>query len=386
MTTGLAVTSQPAAGRGIRRIYLSAGEPSGDLYLGKLAAELGSGEGTELVGMSGPVGRAAGVKALIQAESLTAMGFAELFRLPAHVAALGRTRRQVRADPCDVAVLIDYPGYHLRVARMLRRHRVPVLQYVAPQLWAWGARRIGAWRDAVNHCAAILPFEPAYFGPKGLPTTFVGHPLLDQVRGMDRGEARRALPLGDGTPALALFPGSRPQELARMWPVFRDAARRLRADVPDLEVVVATPDQGALGETAEFRVTTDAEVAMVAADAVLCKSGTSTLLATLCRTPMVVAYRAHPWSFAVARRLVTVPRISLVNLLANREVVPELIQDAATPERLSTGLLPLFREAATRDRQLDAFEEIAAQLGQPGVARRVAALAAELRHEGRGGP
>jgi lipid-A-disaccharide synthase len=267
------------------------------------------------------------------------------------------------------------------MARRAARHGIPVVYYIAPQAWAWGAWRLARLREDVRHLAVILPFEEQFFRGHGVACTFVGHPLLDRPQVPERTAARRALSLGTGGRVLALFPGSRTVERHRLWRGFRDTAERLRDTVSDLAVVVAAPRWAELeleGTDGMVR-TTDATLALAAADAALCKSGTITLEAALADTPLVVAYRVHPLTFAAAKRLVRVPAIGLVNLVAQSDVAPEFVQRAATPEALTAALRPLLeRDGATARRQRAAFREIRSRLGEPGAGRRVAELV--LRH------
>ncbi len=283
------------------------------------------------------------------------------------------------AGAVDLALLTDYPGFNLRVARAAARRRVPVLYYIAPQLWAWREQRMALLREAVTHLAVILPFEEAFFTARGVPTTYVGHPLLDAPR-PGRHEARRAFGIPSGRPVLGLFPGSRRVEVRRMWPVLRDAAILVRRAVPEADILVAGMDGLEYPQSEEFRICrNDAAAVMAASDAAVCKSGTSTLEAALAGTPLVICYRTDGLSFFLARRMVRCPHIGLVNLVAERAIVPEYIQSAMTATSLAEAVLPLLdgggRAATTQRSDL---AEVSARLGAPGAARRVAGLAAEV--------
>jgi lipid-A-disaccharide synthase len=360
--------------------WLSAGEPSGDALGARLAGALrAAAPGARLEGMGGPRMGTAGVEILHPAGGLAASGLVEAAgSLPAHLRLLREVRRRFRQHRYDLAVFIDYPGFHLAAARAARDAGVPVLLYVAPQLWAWGGWRAGRLRGSVDRLAVILPFEEAFFRARGIEARFVGHPLLDEPA-RSRGEARAELGLAPEARVLALFPGSRPAEVRRLWPVFREAAIRLRREMPDLVVVAAglpsatyPRDDGVL-----FRWGAGPVVA-AAADAALCKSGTTSLEAALAGTPHVVAYRTHPVTWAAARRLVRVPWVSLVNLLSGEAVVPELLQGAATARGLADAVGPLLADAPVATRQRAAFERVRERLGSRGAAARVAAMALEL--------
>jgi lipid-A-disaccharide synthase len=230
----------------------------------------------------------------------------------------------------------------------------------------------------VDRLAVVLPFEEPFFRAEGIETRYVGHPLLDEPV-WEREAARDALGLPRDARILALFPGSRPGEIARLWPVFRDAARRLRSGRPDLVLVAAGLSGARYDHAGDVILCRDAgAVVAAAADAALCKSGTTSLQAALAGTPHVVAYRTHPMTWAAARRLVRVPWVSLVNLVAERAVVPELLQHAATAAAVCASVEPLLDRPAAADRQRDGFAGVRARLGTPGASRRVAEMALEL--------
>jgi lipid-A-disaccharide synthase len=361
-------------------IYLSAGEPSGDsLGAGLAAAIRSAAPAVRLEGMGGPRMAAAGVRIVHDAGGLGATGLIEAARgLPAHLRLLHEVRRGFRRERYDLAVLIDYPGFHLAAAREARPAGVPVLHYVAPQLWAWGRWRAGRLRARVDRLAVILPFEEAFFRREGIEARFVGHPLLDEPA-PSRDQARTALGLPPDARVLALFPGSRPAEVRRLWPVFRQAAARLASDMPDLTVVAAGVRGIEYPDPDGVLVRWDSAPAVAAAaDAALCKSGTASLEVALADAPHVVAYRSHPVTWAAARSLVRVPWVSLVNLLAEEAVVPELLQGAASAPRLAGAVRPLLTEPAAARRQRSAFAQVRARLGEPGAAERVAQMALEL--------
>ncbi|MDH3495421.1 MAG: lipid-A-disaccharide synthase [Gemmatimonadota bacterium] len=361
-------------------VYVSAGEPSGDRYAAGVALALRRAmPGVRLEAMGGPALAGADVALRHRMERLQALGLVEAAdTLPAHLRILADLRRWFRAEPPELVVLVDYPGFHARVARAARTAGIPVLQYVAPQLWAWGRWRARRWRQSVDRLAVILPFEEPFFRALGFPVQFVGHPLLDGAA-PDRPAARATLGLGATTPVLGLFPGSRPREIARLWPGFRDAAAILRRDAPALHVVVAGVPGASYPGLERTGITVAApELARAAADAALAKSGTTTLELALTDTPHVVAYRMPRLTYAVARRVVDVPWVGLVNLLAGHAVVPELLQDEVTPARLAEGVRPLFERGAGAAGQRAGFAAVRAQLGAPGAADRVAATAREL--------
>jgi lipid-A-disaccharide synthase len=363
------------------RIYVSAGEPSGDAHAAAVAAALRRRlPGVELEAFGGPLLERAGARVLDRMESFSVVGFVEaLTKIPAHYRLLSRVRQAFRANRYDLVILVDYPGYHLRAAAAAAHAGIPVLYYIAPQMWAWGVGRVRKLK-AVRRLAVILPFEEPFFRDHGVPATFVGHPLKDRPPLPQRAAARRALGLDPARPTLGLFPGSRAQEVARHWEIFRAAAMRVAAARPDVQLVVAGAPGASYPAPGAIRVHTgDPLPVFAAADAGICKSGTTTLEAAMADVPMVVTYRLHPVSSFIAFRVLRVPWVGLVNLVAGYAVAPELLQRRATPGALADAVLPLLDpEHADTRRQREGLALVRDRLGSPGAADRVAAIAAEL--------
>jgi lipid-A-disaccharide synthase len=363
------------------RIYISAGEPSGDAHAAAVAGALRRRlPGVELEAFGGPLLERAGARVLDRMEAFSVVGFVEaLAKIPAHYRLLGRVRAAFRAQRYDLVILVDYPGYHLRAAAAAAAAGIPVLYYIAPQMWAWGAGRVRRLAS-VRRLAVILPFEEAFFRERGVPATFVGHPLKDRAAPPPRAEARRALGLDPTRPTLGLFPGSRAQEVARHWDVFRAAAARVAAAQPEVQIVAAGAPGAAYPAPGAIHVHAGDPLAVfTAADAGICKSGTTTLEAAMADLPMVITYRLHPVSSFIAFRVLRVPWVGLVNLVAGYDVCPELLQRRATPERLADAVLPLLDPAdPATQRQRKGLALVRERLGAPGAADRVAGLAAEL--------
>jgi len=363
-------------------VFVSAGEPSGDQHAGAMIAALRRAVPDVAVeGVGGPQLAAAGVRLLARIEDLTVMGFVEVVRkVPAHWRLLRRIERRLRDGDVRLVVLVDYPGFHLRVAAAAHRAGVPVMYYIAPQLWAWGERRVRQMAQTVTRLAVILPFEERFFTERGVATTFVGHPLMDRPALAARPQLKRELGLDPGRPVLGLFPGSRSQEVTRLWPAFRAAAEAVRRQRPEVQVLVAATDGGVYPDAGGVAVVRGRpRECFGAADAALCKSGTTTLEAAVADTPLVVAYRMHQLSYLLARRLVRVPWIGLVNLVAGRQVAPEFIQGAATPDALARAVLPLLDPgSAERRAQLEGLSDVRRRLGEPGAAERAAQVARAL--------
>ncbi|HLZ44064.1 MAG TPA: lipid-A-disaccharide synthase [Gemmatimonadales bacterium] len=363
------------------RIYISAGEPSADAHAAAVATALRRRfPDLELEALGGPLLERAGARVLDRMEAFSVVGFVEaISKIPAHYRLLNRMKHAFRQRRYDLVILVDYPGYHLRAASAAHAAGIPVLYYIAPQMWAWGPKRVRKLAP-VERLAVILPFEEAFFRERGVAATFVGHPLKDRPAPPARADARRVLGLDPARPTLGLFPGSRAQEVKRHWAIFREAAARVTAARPDAQIIVAGTPGAEYPEPGRIHVHQgDPLLVFAACDAGICKSGTTTLEAAIADVPMVITYRVHPISSFIAFRLVRVPWVGLVNLVAGYEVAPEFLQRRATPDALATGVLPLLDAAdpATRH-QREGLRLVRDRLGAPGAAERVAELAAGL--------
>ncbi len=324
---------------------------------------------------------AAGVRLFERAEGV--VGFVEVLKhLPAHLRLLRAVRAHLRSGRVGLIILIDYPGFNLRVARAARDAGVPVLYYITPQVWAWKPGRVTLMAEVITKAAVILPFEEPLLRDAGIDTTFVGHPLLDRAQGLPgRDEARQRLGLPADREVLALFPGSRAQEIARHVRDFEAVARELQRRRPGLEVVVSVAPTIQLdaSQLPYPMVRAQSFDVLRAADVALCKSGTTTLEAAVAGCPCAVVYKTSRITYEIARRLVRIPHIGLLNVVAGREVAPEFVQNAFTTPAVADALDPLFvRTSAARLRMLDGMAEVRRRLGAPGAAERVAAMAAEM--------
>jgi len=372
----------------VREILFVAGETSGDMHASGVARELrASGAPFALRGIGGDLMAEQGVALDEHIRGLAVMGLVEVLKhLPKHRAMLAALRRRLRSGNVALVILVDYPGFNLRVAEAAAEAGVPVLYYVAPQVWAWGAKRLGKLARWVSQAAVILPFEEQLLRDHGIDATFVGHPLLDRATNMpERTEARASLGMPPDARVLALFPGSREQEIARHLDVFVATAERLRREDPRLEVVVSAAPHVRIDESrCPYRIVRGASFPILrAADAAMCKSGTTTLEATVALCPHVVAYRTHPLTYWVATRVVKVPHIGLVNIVGGREVVPEFVQHDLQPARVAAALSPLLDHASPRRAgMVSALEGVRAKLGTPGAASRVATMARALADRG----
>ncbi|MCP1335812.1 lipid-A-disaccharide synthase [Futiania mangrovi] len=366
-----------------RTVMIVAGEYSGDRLGGEVMAALkGRAPGRlRFVGVGGPAMAEEGLESLFPLDDIAVMGLGDV--LPS----IGRILARLRAaavlaerEAPDLLLTIDSLGFNGRLARRVRAGRpgMPILHYAAPKLWAWLPGRARKLKGVYDELLCLFPFEPDFFAGFGLPATFVGHPVVTRVPPDPvTGAAFRARHgIAADAPLLAVLPGSRTSEVTRLLPVFGETLNRLRADHPGLWTVTPTvPSQAArIGEALAtwgertFTVTGEAEkfAAFHAADAALAASGTVSLELAAAGTPMVVAYRVGALSAAIAQRLIRVRYATLVNILLDRPVVPELLQDACTPDRLSAAVRRLLNDETARQDQRAAFAEAMEMLGRGG--------------------
>ena len=367
------------------RVLVLAGEVSGDHHAAPVVRALAARRpGTTFVGLGGPEMEAAGVELLEGLDRLAVMGFAEVVRHLRFFLKLGRRVEAEMDAGVDLVLAVDYPGFNMRMAKAAKARGIPVLWYIAPQVWAWKAHRAAKLAHDASAIAVILPFEVPIFEAEGGRAEYVGHPLVEQApETVDERGLRRELGLPedrDAAPIVAILPGSRSQELARHLDPFAGAARALEAAHPGLRAVVAGApgvDRARLEATGlpvTFRTRELLRIARVA----LVKSGTSTLEAALAGVPFAMAYRTSAFTWAVAKRVVKVDHIALANLVAGRRVVPELLQGEVTADGLAAAVSPLVADGPARTAMLEGLAEVRDRLGGPGASERVAALADEL--------
>lgn len=368
------------------RVALVAGEASGDILgSGLMQALKQRHPGIEFIGVGGPRMEAEGLKTHFPMERLAVMG---LFEVLGRLRELLRRRKDlvqmlIAAKP-DVFIGIDAPDFNLNIELKLRRAGIRTVHYVSPSVWAWRQKRVLKIKEACDLMLALFPFEARFYEEHAVPVRFVGHPLANTIPlEADRAGARERLDLPHDASVVALLPGSRGGEVGKLGALFLDTAQRLLRDRPGLRFVLpcASPERRVqieamlAGRNLPVQLLDGAShEALAACDAVLIASGTATLEALLYKRPMVVAYKVAPMTYRILKRLVKSPYISLPNLLAGRLLVPELIQDAATPEALATTLLPLLDDGSVQTESFDAIHRALRQDASAQAAEAVLAL------------
>lgn len=348
------------------RIALVAGEASGDILgSGLMRAIKAQHPDAEFIGVGGPLMEAQGMTSYFPMERLSVMGLVEVLGRLKELLARRKLLIQTLIDEKpDVFIGIDAPDFTLNIELKLRQAGIKTVHYVSPSVWAWRQKRVLKIREGCDLMLTLLPFEARFYEEQGVPVRFVGHPLADTIPlQSDQLAARAELALGEG-PVVALMPGSRGGEVGRLGALFFDAAERLLAVRPDIRFVLpcASPqrreqlEQLLQGRALPLTLLDgQSHVALAACDAVLIASGTATLEALLYKRPMVVAYRLAPLTYWILKRMVKSPYVSLPNLLAQRLLVPELLQDAATAEALAQTLLPLLDNGDAQTAGFDAI-------------------------------
>jgi lipid-A-disaccharide synthase len=367
-----------------RRILLSCGEASGDLYASELLRELRKRDETiECFGLGGDRMARAGAEVLVTLDEVSVIGLVEVLgKRPALRRARDRLLEEATARRPDVAVLIDFSGFNLRFAKKLEARDVPIVYYVSPQVWAWRRGRLRTIRRTAEKMLVIYPFEEAFYRDEGVPVRFVGHPIVDLVRPReDRSSFCERVGLEPDRPLVAIMPGSRRREIELHLPVLADALRLMAEKRPELEfVVLKAPtinEEAILSRMAEagprVHVVEDSTYEGLAyASCAVVASGTATVEAALSGTPMVVVYRVSWLSYRLGRPFVRVPHFSMVNLIANKAVVPELIQDDMTPDGVARRALELIEDPTAAKTMRGELAEVKARLGGGGASGRAA--------------
>jgi lipid-A-disaccharide synthase len=365
-------------------LLLSCGEPSGDLYAGALVRELRAIDpGVKVSGLGGPAFASAGGRLLEDYRDLAVTGLTgPLVGMPRYFSAWRRLVRFAQRERPDALVLIDFPDFNFFAGRSLHRLGIPVVYYISPQVWAWRPRRLATIRSFAARVLVIFPFEEAIYREGGVPVEFVGHPLVELARpALDRSTFLSRHGLSTGAPTVAILPGSRNNEVFHHLADLLRAASLIQRAVPGAQFVVARApnllaepfDKVPLaGPSGTVVVEGEADTALAAADVVLTASGTATVQTALHDKPMVIVYRVSPLEFRLLRRLITVKMVGMVNLIAGELIVPELIQDAFTPEAVAREAISMLTDPGRVERIRAALSRVRGKLDGSGASRRAA--------------
>jgi lipid-A-disaccharide synthase len=367
-----------------------AGEASGDILGAGLIRSLRLRyPNARFVGIGGDEMIAEGFHSLVPMERLSVMGLVEVLgRIRELFDIRARLMNYLLATPPDVVIGIDSPDFTLGIERRCRDAGIPTAHYVSPSVWAWRQKRIFTIAKSVNLMLTLFPFEARFYEEHGVPVAFVGHPLADRIPMMpDTAGARQSLGLLEDAPVLAILPGSRGGEVERLGTLFLEAARWIQGRRPDLQLVIPCVNRDREKQVRALVEALDVKLAvtivrgrsrevMASSDVVLLASGTATLEAMLLKKPMVVGYRLSRVSYALVSRLVKVPYVALPNLLAKEQLVPELLQDDASPESLGEAVLERLENESERARLTAAFSQLHEQLRQGADEQSAAAISA----------
>jgi lipid-A-disaccharide synthase len=362
------------------QILLSAGEASGDMYAAQLAAALKARANCEIFGMGGDQMRAAGVEVITDYSEVSVLGITEILaHLPQLIRAMRRLLSAAEKRRPALAILTDFPGFHLRLARKLKPRGVRNVYYICPQFWAWRPWRVRIVKRRFALALCIFPFEEKFFGDAGVPVKFIGHPLVGNVAPTQTREAFVAAHgLNPAKKLVTILPGSRNSELARHLPLLREACARIHAEMPVQFLVAAAPGraefvkQGWPSQLHVRAIEGQTYDALAHADTSIVSSGTATVEAALLDGPMIVVYRVTALTALLAKPLVRTKFFSMVNLIAGREVVPELIQKDFTPEKVAAETLHLLRDSSATAAMRVQLAEVRRRLGPPGAVERAA--------------
>jgi lipid-A-disaccharide synthase len=365
------------------RIFISAGEASGDLHASRLVEELKQRTEVKVEAIGGRLLEDAGARIVFPMEELSVVGLSEgVAKLPSILRAYFAARGRIRGTHPHLFIPVDYPGFNIRLAGAARSAGVPVMYYIAPQIWAWGAGRIKSLKKVVSRMAVVLPFEKEIYERHGIPVDFVGHPLAGNVRSaVDRITFRAENGFGEDDPLVGLLPGSRWHEVERLLPPMLEAFKHLKKRRPACRAAIGLAEGVSVDKSRRIarevglnpRILKGRTYDLIeGSDALLAASGTVTLEAALLERPMIVLYSMSRVTYAVARRVVKTDHIALVNLAAGERLVPEYVQDEIDPSILSNDLEEVLYDPARRGRMLAGMKRVKTLLGEGGASERAA--------------
>ena len=361
----------------MKKYFIIAGEPSGDLHGSKLIKAIKNlHPNSSFMGHGGNKMKNEGMRIIEHIDDLSIMGFTEVLRhLPRLIKIMDATLNAISQSNPDRIILIDYPGFNLRLAKKLSSFDIPITYFILPQVWAWKEKRVKKMKKLIDQTISIFPFEKDWFASRGLNVEYFGHPFMD-IEHMDETTKsfykRHSLDLN--SPILTLLPGSRQQEIDRHWPIFLETVNLLREQYLNLQVVVGKASNIDLDNCpSDFKIERDAKKAMLVGTVGLVSSGTATLECAIEGLPIVVCYKLFPLSWFITKTLVKVKHSSIINIIMDKQVVPELLQDDMNPKLILKTIAPLFdMESEERKKMFLEYEKLKKSLGSPGVYMRVA--------------
>lgn len=371
-------------------VMIVAGEASADLHGSNLVRAIKRLDpAIDFYGIGGKQMEEAGVKILIPASDMAVVGLTEVFsKLPRIERARRTLKNLLKNNPPDLLIPIDYPGFNIHLAGQAKRYKVPVLYYISPQVWAWRTGRVKKIAKRVDRLAVILPFEEHFYRERGVEVDYVGHPLLDSIpQDLDKDEITRKMDLENAYPVLGLLPGSRNEEIKNHLPVMIKAVEILSSQYPRLRGLLPIAPTISTERVQSFLKESSAEISLsqdsiyrtlAACDLALVASGTATVETAILGVPMILVYRASAITFWVGKRVIKVPFLGLVNLVAGEQVIPELIQNDLTPERLSREALGILEGGQTRENMIGKLGMVKERLGRGGASERTAKIAIEM--------
>jgi lipid-A-disaccharide synthase len=373
-----------------KTVFIVAGEASGDLHAGKLAENLRKLlPSVRMLGLGGQQMRAAGVQLLFSVEQLSFMGFFEVIsHLPFMRRVMNTSLDKLRQEKPELLILVDYPGFNLRLAERAREMGLKVMYYISPQIWAWGSNRLEKIKDTVDKMVVILPFEEKLYKKAGVDVEFVGHPLLEEIDFDPNPEQfYRRLDIPPERPILGLLPGSRLQEVRRILPVMLKSAEKVLREFSSMIPVIGLAPTLRQEEVQPYLKTFSGETRMVEigiydlmrhSRLMLVASGTATLETAVIGTPFLIVYKTSFLTYLVARRMISIPHIGLVNVVAEKKIVSEFVQNQAKPEKIAAEALSLLKDKEKYDRLRNELGGVKGKLGEPGAALKAARIACDM--------
>ncbi len=379
-----------------RTVFIIAGEASGDLHGSNLVKAVKRlNPDIDFIGIGGDRMKQAGVKFITHSSEMAVVGFTEvLTKLKSIIKAGVKTKKILRQKRPDLVILIDYPDFNLHIAGYAKKIGIPVMYYISPQVWAWRRGRVKKIKKRVDKMVVILPFEKDFYEERGIKVSYVGHPIMDAIpKSIDRDSLRKELKISDSYPTVALLPGSRKHEIEKALPIMTKALYRLKDVYNKLKAFVILVDSVSseyakrLIEGCEFiEIFPSKDIYRILAisDLAFVTSGTATLETAIMGVPMIVVYKGSPLSFWIAKKLVKVRYVSLVNLIANEKVVPELLQDEFNTENLIKEAVKILEDSVLNQRIRKKLKEIRNRLGEGGASEKAARIAIEMLEENYG--